>query len=156
KTVFLTSLIDHLRKHNSERFPLRNKRRALYTLEHTELPPRHEVTPAFPATSFRQSLQKNQWPGKTTDKSEYRCKLVRSDRWLYYLDLSLTDFAGERLADMSMAGYAYNEWSDTMLKFFARSEAYTEAMRPYLDVLARLDPSAREAQKTLLKAYRLG
>jgi predicted YcjX-like family ATPase len=156
KTVFLTSMIDHLRHHDNDRFPLRNKRDKLYRVALKELTPTSQTTPAFPAKSNRRSLQKNKWPKKTTSLSEYHCMLNRSDWLIDHIDLALTDFAGERLADMSLAGREFDDWSDQMLRFFESSKPYAEAMRPYLEALARLNPSDPEAEEDLLEAYRLG
>ncbi|QEL14418.1 YcjX family protein [Limnoglobus roseus] len=139
KSTFLTSLINHLQDHHPGEFPLGN---ATTHVEFRELPPAGDGTPEFPYEKFREQLHGRRWPGKTTALSEYRCQLDftggrrnlmdRVRRAVSETRLILTDLPGERLADVSMAGSTYAEWSDELLALLDEKFDYLEASRDYL------------------------
>lgn len=95
KTIFITSLINHLRAHDPERpdpkFDLGKGR----VTEFREI--RRGSVPVFNYGSYRRRMARDRcWPEKTTDISCYRCyfKLTRRSLVNYYLEL--WDFPGER------------------------------------------------------------
>ena len=162
KTVFLTSLIDHLSHHDPEKMRLTPFRRSL--IGRKLLPECEEVEitkfesipvsgsiPEFPYKRFRDALTQESpiWPEKTSAASMFDCRFVRSD-WLRPIRLRLLDFPGERLADVTMAS-DFAKWSDIMLDQIENDQACRANAAEYLDCLKQqtLD------EHLLIKSYRL-
>jgi|GEM_PF-456042 len=162
KTVFLTSLIDHLKNHEPEKLRLEARRRTwlgrrMFGQEHTVLIRRFEELPVrgpfqqFPYKRFRDTLaqERPQWPEKTRDVYEYACRFERSDQ-RRAVRLSFLDFPGERLADVSMGG-SYEQWSDLILEEFDAQHGYRELAAEFLELQDGRDLAA----DTVTDAYRL-
>ena len=147
KSVFMTSLINHLRQHDSARLPIGGGRVKLEWV--SDLRP-HNGVPRFAYERHRNRLGAMQWPDKTLDVSEYHCLFVRSDHPHRTVDLSLTDIPGERLADMTMAGRTYEQWSEMMLELLADTAEYRAYAEPYLAIMN----CPKTATEEVLRAYR--
>ena len=138
KTVFLTSVINHLQNHNPLAFRLgRDEREVVFN---RELKPRR--FPRFPYLECRNRIAENHlWPRKTRDTSEYRFEYLRTDWKLTRGELTLVDFPGERVADLAMAGKSYEEWSDWLVEVFTEHREYRNLAAPYLELTGRdVDP----------------
>jgi uncharacterized protein len=149
KTVLLTSLIDHLRHHNQERFQLGPRGTALRQFK--ELPPDSGWS-KFNFDAHRDALvHQRRWPRKTTDRSQYVCQFDRADWTFSDCLLKLYDLPGERIADAAMLGRTFAEWSVHQLHRIESDSNYRAHCAEYLDALR--DPTATEAR--VLSAYRL-
>jgi len=118
KTVFLTSVINHLEDgfaRNLERFGTEG-----VTLVAKPSPPRIG-RPVFPyrenLDAYRQS-DMAKWPPPTTEISEYCIEITyrkTGRRRKKRLLLELMDYPGESLFDLHMAGVSYSAWSDAVV-----------------------------------------
>jgi uncharacterized protein len=138
KTVFLTSLIDRL---------LRNNRRTIssyygnYKLNISRVDCDFDM-PEFPYAYYRDDcLRIQRWPDKSVSSSAYKLRQWReSEGFAGFLakqtsrELSLFDIPGERIADFSLAGRSYAEWSDEVLGTL-RSAPYVHHSEPFLRLL---------------------
>jgi uncharacterized protein len=162
KTVFLTSLINHLSHHDPEKMrltPLKRTlilRKLLPECEEVEITKFESIPvsgsiPEFPYERFRHALTQETpiWPEKTSAASMYDCSFERSD-WLHPIRLRLLDFPGERLADVTMAG-DFAKWSDIMLDQIENDQLCRNHAGEYLDLINQqtLD------EHLLIKSYRL-
>ncbi|NLV92247.1 MAG: YcjX family protein [Firmicutes bacterium] len=148
KTVFLTSLINHLRNHDPKRFQLGDSPCRVTVFR--ELAPEYNL-PRFPYEQYRSSLvNERRWPRKTTVTSNYVLAYARSDHPLVKYRLSLLDLPGERIMDLSMYGSSYRTWSRGILRRLQLEEEYREPAEAYLRLAAR--PTTSEA--VLIEAYR--
>ncbi|HOB75890.1 MAG TPA: YcjX family protein [Phycisphaerae bacterium] len=148
KTVFLTSLINHLQNHDPRVLPIADGQSRI--IFRRQLPPENGFE-EFPYFEHRDKLvYSRQWPVKTRATCQYRCQYYRSDWNLSRGELSLLDFPGERLADLPMAGCTYGQWSDFILTLFREHNEYRVYSQPYLDLLARPDASP----EALINTYR--
>lgn len=146
KTVFLTSLINHLRHHRPKRFVLGRNARFVFA---EALAP--SVFEAFPYAAHRNRLVKGQaWPEKTRGVSEYRFSFYRTDWRLSRGELSLLDFPGERMADLMMVNASFEQWSELVLTIFREQSEYRELAGPYLSLLDRGDSN----EDMLISEYR--
>jgi predicted YcjX-like family ATPase len=137
KTVFLTSLINHLQNHDPRVLPLGDGRARV--IFRRQLPPQNGFE-EFAYFEHRDKLvYARQWPTKTRATCQYRCEYFRSDWRLSRGELSLLDFPGERLADLPMAGCTYGQWSDFILTLFREHNEYRIFSQPYLDLLGQGD-----------------
>ena len=134
KTVFLTSLINHLDIHKKTEFAIGETGDVRIT--NFEEVPMDTVEP-FKYRAFRSALVYNgRWPEKTCDSSHFICKFGRSDwRWsdsqLHFFDLP-----GERIADAKIAEYTdYAEWSDYLHDYITSEAPYRQMAKAYLDLL---------------------
>lgn len=138
KTVFLTSLIDRL---------LRNNRRKVsslfgdYTLNVSRVDPDSDM-PEFPYSYYREEcLRTQRWPDKSVASSAYHLRQTReSSGFAGFVaqqssrELSLFDIPGERIADFSLAGRSYAEWSDEILETLGTA-SYAHYSEPFLKLL---------------------
>lgn len=153
KTVFLTSLINHLSRHDPSRFPLGRGDVVLGNFK-TRKPA--SGWPGFDYEGYRSCLQSRQrWPEKSLLGGQYRFSMTRSDWPNTTLNLSLLDLAGERMADLPMAGGDFAAWSDALIDLFAKGSEYRPHMSDYLDLL---DSAGGEIPQEghLLEEYRRG
>jgi uncharacterized protein len=140
KTVFLTSLINHLDDYDDK--CLRN------TTGEVEMFLAKKVKgPCFKYEAHRQCLVEGHvWPFKTVSASKYRCQFQLSHtenknntgnkkKSIKKVDLELCDIPGERLADMLMAKLSYNDWSDEMLKLLRYRSEYKDQAAKYVDLV---------------------
>ncbi|MBC7834647.1 MAG: YcjX family protein [Phycisphaerales bacterium] len=147
KTAFTTALINHLRRHDPRRLPLGN---GTVTLDWVARLPTQGGLPEFPYERCRDMLGlKREWPRKTVATSEYRCLLHRSDWPSRSLDLDLLDFPGERLADLSMAGRSFRQWSESVLALLRTVPEYHAHADEYLALVGSAAPPDE-----ILAAYR--
>jgi uncharacterized protein len=151
KTVFLTSLINHLLHHDSgdfkispsafdrklARLPLIGKAfpRGPLVIKKAHPLPLKEAQAPFDYDRFRDDLMRNGiWPEKTCDTSHYRIKFQLSSRWLRELCLHFFDFPGERIADAAIAVLNFDQWSDHTLKRVETDAGYRDLAREFLDL----------------------
>lgn len=150
KTVFLTSLLNHLRDHDPDRFPLGEP--GAHIRKFTELPT-DPGWPAFNVAGHRDGLvHAGKWPAKTRDRSQYVCSFERTDWTFSDVLLKLYDLPGERVADAGMAGRGFADWSDHVLASFRNDTATRKCVAQFLELLETPTATADE----LLAAYRLG
>lgn len=155
KTVLLTSLIDHLKKHDPARFPLDGRHTGLVEIE--TLPPATGAE-RFDYGAHRSRLGNRQWPVKTCTCSEYRALYVRGDRHYTKIDLSLLDIPGERLADLGIAHHRrFEDWSDAILDALRVAPEFTAAAAPFFTCLDEIaaQPGTAVEPAQLLHTYRL-
>ncbi len=160
KTVFLTSLVNHLTRHDERLLPLGDGRIRV-AWEPLGSQPRPTFLSVdglemFPYAESREALHRREWPPKTREVTGIGLnlsiprtgvrKLAGGRR---HLRLEFIDFPGERLGDMTMAGQDYEEWSDAVLQFITRTPEYAGLARPFMDCCRT---QADEA--TILQAYR--
>lgn len=148
KTVLLTSLINHLQDHDSDRFALggRDTRIRKFAIH-----PPEEGWDAFNYAGSRDALvHGGRWPGKTRDRSQFTCQFERSDWTFSDCLLKLYDLPGERIADAAMLGRDFAAWSEHVLALIANDASYRNCCEPFLN---RIAENASEAE--LLKAYKL-
>jgi predicted YcjX-like family ATPase len=152
KTVFLTSLIDHLLNHDPARFRLGADTAAPVTLRRVRPEPVNAGWEAFPYAANRAALATSgKWPRKTRDRAEFCVAFERSD-WRFTAPLlRFFDMPGERLADAGMFGVPYEAWSDHWHRYTADDAHQRAASEGFLAALAA--PDLTEA--TVIDAYRL-
>lgn len=155
KTVFLTSLLQHLRNHDPERFVLspgkglfKGGEGPVQVQRFEELDAASDL-PRFNLEANLDALRNHGgWPDKTTDAATFRCRFRRSD-WTRAADLTFLDFPGERVADAIMLDADFAEWSDRVLKMFRDERRYRQAAADFLALPSDASPAERTA------AYRL-
>jgi predicted YcjX-like family ATPase len=149
KTVFLTSLVNHLQDHDPDRFPLGG--RDVTIRKFAKRPP----DPGWAEFNFagnRDSLvHKGKWPAKTRDRFQYACQFERSDWTFSDCLLKLYDLPGERIADAAMAGRSFAEWSDHVLGVIRDDTSFRKCCTPFLELAEK--PDAAEAD--LIATYKL-
>jgi predicted YcjX-like family ATPase len=137
KTVFMTSLINHLSRHDPSRFPLGKGNVNLSNFRS------HGVQNGWQEFDYQRyrSLLHSQhlWPEKTLAGHQYNCSFSRSDWPNTSIGLSLVDLAGERLADMCMANASYEKWSDMVHGLMSHGLEYHNHVQDYLGLF---DPDA--------------
>ncbi|MDO4570824.1 MAG: YcjX family protein [Planctomycetia bacterium] len=172
KTVFLTSLIDHLRNHNPERYPsrfdLENKRVSEFS---NLVPPRSDIWCPFRFEEFRaQMANQFKWPERTTSCSRIDLKFkfswtsggffVRKGErtWNDYY-LTLYDIPGERTPDVVMYENGYAAWCEltlnSMRKYYKQYRDHAgnlDALRDYLDLA---ENPCEMGDDEIVRAYKL-
>jgi predicted YcjX-like family ATPase len=149
KTVFLTSLLNHLESHDPDRFRLGDPGT---TVRKFEFRPPDEGWSNFTYAPFRDALvHGGRWPDKTTDRSMAACQFERSDWTFSDALVKLYDLPGERLADAAMAGRSFAEWSDHLLELIRNDTPYRTNCAGFLEELAAEKPTER----SLIDAYKL-
>lgn len=153
KTVFLTSLLNHLIEHNRSDFVVGNGHGVqIADFKNKPIPP--SVGAKFNYGACRDALVHNgRWPEKTKDTSHFICDFKRSDWNFFRSKLHFFDVPGERFADVSIGKYEnYAEWSDHMLDYIMSDSVYKELSEPLLN----LQKSASNTLTTTeaLAAYR--
>jgi predicted YcjX-like family ATPase len=117
KTVFLTSLINHLEEHNKMEFLIKTKNgKYAQVSDFKSKSVSKYIGAKFNYKKYRNALvDQGHWPTKTTDTSHFICDYKRSD-WKYNRnELHLFDMPGERFADVAIAQYKdFGQWSDYM------------------------------------------
>ncbi len=131
KTVFITSLINHLEYFDPKRFDL-GKLGIISGFQ--ELTPKKG--PVFDYASHRLRMGRDgTWPIKTKDGSRYACSFKLGGKWFSDFQLELRDFPGERFADVGMYGKTYEVWSNDLLNAWMADSDYITHVRPYLDLV---------------------
>jgi predicted YcjX-like family ATPase len=149
KTVFLTSLINHLQDHDPDRFRLGDGQGQVRKFRPE---PCDAGWAGFDAARYRDALvHAGRWPEKTRDRFQYVCRFERSDWTFSDTLLKLYDLPGERLADAGMLGRDFGAWSDAILSRLQSDSAYRGLCQPFLDAVAKADAT----EEDVLRAYRL-
>jgi predicted YcjX-like family ATPase len=118
KTVFLTSLINHLLEGSEETLPAFKD--DAVTFSAVEVPPRHDQV-HFPYYRYLDELRQEEprWPERTWDVSHFRVALTVRNlrrRRTHELLLEFVDYSGERLLDMPLLSRDYELWSDEVTR----------------------------------------
>lgn len=151
KTVFLTSLINHLQDQLPERFELGSPAKPVSIRRFTVLP-NDPGWPPFTYLAFRDALtNRKRWPGKTTDRSQFVCRFQRSDWNFTDVLLKLYDLPGERIADAIMYAKDFAGWSDHMLALLREDSSYAQHAHEFL----ALQDRAEIDEKELVWTYKL-
>ncbi|QGJ68820.1 Hypothetical protein PBC10988_4830 [Planctomycetales bacterium 10988] len=151
KTVFLTSLIDHLQKHDPERFRLGevkggwsgSRKKKDHQRQMIKIVPliRKNIASStgwqpFEYERNRSKLAHHEWPTKTVIPQEYRGVFARSDWKWDKIDLSLLDIPGERLTDLLIANCkTFGEWSDIILNQLSIVPEFKKHASEYLQLV---------------------
>ncbi|MDR0882857.1 MAG: YcjX family protein [Candidatus Adiutrix sp.] len=127
KSVFILSLLQHLRYFDEHRFNIQKGGTTLKIQDFQELP-----VPAgfekFPLNAMRARIlaaQECKWPHKTRDSYRYRAsfKYTGKLRFNDKIEIDLLDFPGDRLADVDVARYDnYAAWSDRLIEILTGDE----------------------------------
>jgi predicted YcjX-like family ATPase len=151
KTVFLTSLINHLMDHDPLLFPVDGHGRAEMTrFKLKEVPSDRE---RFNYEGHRDAIVNNgQWPRKTRDSSLFRCSFERTDWALKKAELEFFDFPGERIADAVMTETKdFAKWSEYILAHLSNLSDYRGHAAEFL----KLQEEEGLREEDLTHAYRL-
>ena len=129
KTVFLTSLINHLKFHDPARFILGRRAQPAEAIHFREFAHDSSVLrrggnlPWFDYEGYRnQFVRGGRWPATTRDASQYACHFERTDWKISDLSLRLFDLPGERVNDIPMISderdplRAFAVWSDRICR----------------------------------------
>jgi predicted YcjX-like family ATPase len=146
KTVFLTSLANHLRDHRPDLFPLDGMR--VHWDKVAVLEKKVHGLPLFDYDDARSSLAGGRWPRKTLTSSVLAHRLLLRHRNGKHerVQLELVDIPGERMADFTMKGRSYRDWCRWM-----QTEQSSALYRGYLDAVCKIGPKDTSA---LFDAYR--
>jgi len=135
KTVFLTSLINHLEEHHKTDFVV-GKEEAISISDFKRQKVSKSIGAKFNYGACRDALvNSGEWPKKTRDTSHFICDFKRSD-WKYHRnELHFFDFPGERLSDVAIAQYPdYADWADHMLEYISSDTIYRQLAEDYLEL----------------------
>ncbi len=153
KTIFLTSLINHLSCHDPRFFHVGSGRASADIRKYRKL--EHDRGwPEFEYDKFRERLVHRRWPKKTRDCSQYVCQFERTDWTFYNVLLKFYDLPGERINDFAMLKEGSNTfagWSDDFVKRLDRDISYADRFEGYLKRLD--DPDISEEQ--ILHSYKV-
>ncbi|MFH1377607.1 MAG: YcjX family protein [Planctomycetota bacterium] len=150
KTVFLTSLINHIKDHDPGAFPIGNGRALIRRFQPLDIDSDQD---AFNYEKYRDTLSvQGRWPEKTRAASHYRCSFERSDWIARDIEIEFYDFPGERIADASMIEKkTFAGWSDDSLRRFDNEVDYREHTQAFLD----LQQSDTVTEAALIEEYKL-
>jgi uncharacterized protein len=153
KTVFLTSLINHLMEHNHIDFRI-GKNNIVTIRDMKILPVSKKIGGKFNYSAYRDALvHQGKWPEKTRDTSHVLCNFKRSDWKWNRSELHFFDLPGERIADAAIAQYEnYAEWSDHVLENINGSTPYRELAGEFLGALNNIDGCS---VSELINSYKL-
>lgn len=133
KTVFTTSLIDHLRFQDPQRFPLADDAARIRQFS-DEGQQADAGWDWFEYRKYRDRLtHSGEWPEKTKARLQYACEFERTDRRRWQR-VKLYDFPGERIADAAMYSLGYDAWSDFMLAHLDADTKYKNEVQEFLDL----------------------
>jgi len=154
KTIFLTSLINHLAAHDPRHFHLGNKDKASGEIRKFRKLPSDAPWPEFEYEKFRERLVHRRWPKKTRDCSSYVCRFERTDWTFTDVFLKLYDLPGERINDFAMVrpgSDTFAGWSDGFMKRIGQDISYADRFEPYLKYLE----DSQINDERILTAYKL-
>jgi uncharacterized protein len=152
KTVFLTSLINHLQHQEPSLFPFGKKGTRIR--QFTELPTEYGWPP-FPYSEFRNRIVNRVWPAKTTDRAQYACRFERTDWNFTDVIMRFYDLPGERINDIAMVqryGDSYESWSDHVIQRLRNDIDYLDHFTNFFKHLD--NPHSEEMD--IVRAYRIG
>ncbi|MBW7865848.1 MAG: YcjX family protein [Candidatus Hydrogenedentes bacterium] len=134
KTVFLTSLINHLLEHEPGRFNFAGGAK----ITNAKIMPVPQES-RFNYDGYRDALSRGrEWPRKTRDSSHFTLAFNRSDWRAWRSELHFFDFPGERIADAAIAAHAdYGQWADFILQHLENFEEYRRLSSDYFEALRR-------------------
>ena len=169
KTVFITSLADHLLHHNPERNNSDASRFDLgdYVIgDNADVKDLHAPGDSignFEFRKFRDSFGNNEWPEKTPKTTELVLDFTLDRRgagkslarWFSTREIRLRilDVPGERMADFLMAGLDFAKWSDAILGNGKHRRKHLGAYRERAES-AVAGSDATQAEAILLSEYR--
>ncbi len=151
KTVFLTSLINHLEHHDADRFRIGDSNEAVTIRKFHTVPVTAGWQPFNYIGSRDALVNGGRWPAKTRDRAEFACQFERSDWMFNDARLRFFDFPGERLADAAMLGRDYAAWSDHWHHIADNDTPQRLCSQPFLDLCLKAGATETE----LVTAYRL-
>ena len=152
KTVFLTSLANHILHHNPRLLRVKNarlvNRQSLLAGNRGNAP-----FPAFPYRQARKALAERRWPDATREPSLLRIpfdvhRMGLDER---RFDLEILDIPGETVADFTMAGKSYAAWCAFMAQRFEQGLGLEGGYTHYLKTISHAGVSSKEQ---VLAAYR--
>ena len=149
KTVFLTSLLAHLKYHDPGLLHLGDN---VEIIRCETLSGDQGDLKEFPYEAFRSKLlNSNEWPDKTADSSsvklEIEIKLGKKKTKRFRLEF--LDFSGERTADFHMFSLGYSEWSDSVWKSIEADPCYMVLAKEYSQALEE-----KANERDLVNAYK--
>lgn len=163
KTVFLTTLINHLKHHEPSQFRLHappkglpfmsrgKQQNAPFAIKQFAEDASEPGLGRFNHAIYARAMQSGCWPHKTVDVSAYGCHFSTDQHWLDY-QVEYLDWPGERVADVVMFNRDYAEWSDRLLEYWSVSDAaYRQHVQPYLAAVS----SEPLYEASILAEYRL-
>jgi predicted YcjX-like family ATPase len=133
KTVFLTSLINHLKDHDLNKLPIGNGDTSISKFEpHVVGKGKNQ----FNFERYRDTLvNSGRWPEKTSDSSHFLCSFERSDWRFTGVEFELFDFPGERIADAAMVELKdFSTWSKYILNRLESETEYREHAKNFLEM----------------------
>jgi predicted YcjX-like family ATPase len=151
KTVFLTSLINHLKDHDPFLLPLGPAGQA--RISNFRFRPLAPGKAAFNYEAYRDAIVNHgEWPRKTRDAAWSRFGFERSDWRVTRAEVELYDFPGERIADGAMIeARDYLEWSRYVLRHFEDLADYRVHAAEFLDLIGR----DQIVESEVIHAYKL-
>lgn len=174
KTVFLTSLADHLLHHDPQ-FNVEDDRRfdlgdlVVNDADIVDIHGPNDSIGNFDFRKYRAAFGRNEWPEKTGGTTElvidftldnpkrvWRNPLGGGSSKHRAVRLRFLDIPGERLADFLMDGLDYAEWSDAILGNSRRHRTHLDGYGAELERMAENPDSIEDSsiEKTILDAYR--
>ncbi|MBX3422258.1 MAG: YcjX family protein [Pirellulaceae bacterium] len=154
KTVFITSLINHLMHHRRDELKIGDG--SIKITFDEELPTQNGFA-RFPYQVFRYG-NNGRWPTKTKATFQYRCTFFRSDWGWIKGELSLVDIPGERLSDIAIAKLSFDQWSDRLLQKVFQDSHYRDAAQTYQQLASDLSATEESVvasyRELLAKLYR--
>ena len=148
KTVFLTTLLNHLNHHEPSDFPIFSETKQLPVKQFTEEQPTDDID-KFDYGNFSQAMRTGRWPHKTVDVSAYCCRFKTDHHWRTH-QVEFLDWPGERVADAVMYKRDYAEWSDYLLKWWDEDD-YRQHVSPYFLAVQQ----SGFTEESILQGYRL-
>lgn len=173
KTVFITSLADHILNHNPSRDVSDDNRRfdlgayVVVDADVEDIHPPDDAIGNFDFRTFRNSFANDAWPEKTARTTEialdFTLENVKNPHCLIPVAgsmakrrdvrLRILDIPGERLADFIMDGRDFAEWSDALLGNGRNRRRHLDAYRDGAETaVGQSDGDA--AETVLLSEYR--
>jgi predicted YcjX-like family ATPase len=150
KTVFLTTLINHLKHHDPSGFHLFDDKTDVEVKQFAEVE-MNEGLREFGHSVYAKAMQTGRWPHKTVDVSAYACRFNTDRHWVEHR-VEFLDWPGERVADVVMCKRSYADWSDRLVEYWEVSDSnYQRHVAPYLAALQHKALS----EKSILAEYRL-
>jgi hypothetical protein len=159
KTVFITALVNNLI--GGGRLPvLRAAAEGRIARAHLEPQP-DDAVPRFAYEDHLAALNgpERHWPQSTRRISQLRLTIEfeAAAAWgskARTLALDIVDYPGEWLLDLPLLGKSYAEWSRETIEA-SRTPARAPLARPWLDLLAGLDPAAAAQEESARAAAEL-
>ena len=136
KTTFITSFINHILNHYPHKLIL-GKGGVHIAFDEEVLPPDTGLK-RFPYDKFRRVNSNGKIkPEKTTTTHQYRCSFYRND-WKYTKGyLNIIDIPGERIADIPMQRFSYQDWSFWLLEIIFQDPHYSDLTKAYIEMFNR-------------------